>query len=141
MQQREETSSGKERDPCADRLLIVDDEKTIRELFRMIVYSAIPELQIDVAVNGAEAVEIFKSTHPKVLLMDLHMPVMDGRMAFFEISRECEKRNWETPSVIFCTGFSPSDSIKQIVEDNPNHCLLAKPVGAETVISAVKERL
>jgi CheY-like chemotaxis protein/HPt (histidine-containing phosphotransfer) domain-containing protein len=40
-----------------------------------------------VAINGAEAVEIFKNENISAVLMDCHMPIMDGFQATSEIRR------------------------------------------------------
>jgi len=73
--------------------------------------------------------------------MDLHMPVMDGQQAFLELKRMCESRGWEMPSVVFCTGFIPPDSIREVIARQPRHALLSKPVTGDKLVDAVKARL
>lgn len=124
-----------------NRILIVDDEKTILKLFQMILSTGMPGYTIDMASNGQEAVDAFSGGHHAVLIMDLHMPVMDGQAAFFKIDHLCKEHQWEMPSVVFCTGFAPPDSIRGVIGDDSRHCLLAKPVSGETIIEAVKSRL
>jgi CheY-like chemotaxis protein len=121
--------------------LIVDDEKALLKLFRMILRLDLPETEVDVALNGEEAVEIFRDRHHAVLLMDLHMPVMDGRAAFFAIEEYCREQGWEMPAVVFCTGFAPPDAVSRVVESNPAHCLLAKPVTADLLVNTIRSRL
>lgn len=123
------------------RVLIVDDEGTIVRLFQMILSTALPSVKIDTASNGIEAVELFGTGHHGVILMDLHMPGMDGYAAFNRIERMCRDRGWEMPCVIFCTGFTPPDTVSNVVNSNPVHALLTKPVGGQTLIEAVKSRL
>jgi two-component system, cell cycle sensor histidine kinase and response regulator CckA len=123
------------------RLLIVDDEKTIQRLFNMILSPALPGIKIDMASNGAEALDKFSSGHHGTVLMDLHMPVMDGHAAFMRIERLCLDKNWEMPPVVFCTGFAPPDTVMTIVRQNSKHCLLSKPVSGEALTDAVKSRL
>lgn len=123
------------------RLLIVDDERTIQRLFNMILSPALPGIKIDMASNGAEALDKFSSGHHGVVLMDLHMPVMDGHAAFTRIERLCQDRNWEMSPVVFCTGFAPPDTVMTIVNQDSKHCLLSKPVSGQTLIDAVKTRL
>jgi nitrogen-specific signal transduction histidine kinase/ActR/RegA family two-component response regulator len=125
----------------SDRILVVDDEKAISRLFQMILTSALEGRIIDVASNGEEAVNAFVEKHHAVIVLDLHMPVMDGKEAFFKIESLCKENNWQMPSVVFCTGYAPSDSIKNVVEFVSKHCLLAKPVTGETIVEAVKGRL
>ncbi len=122
-------------------ILIVDDEEPIRKLFRMIVQADLPNVRIDVAENGARALEVFRESDYGVVIMDLYMPVMDGRQAFSEIERLCRERDRPMPRVIFCTGFTLPESLNRIVADGRIHCLLRKPVKADALVRAVKERL
>jgi two-component system, NarL family, sensor histidine kinase EvgS len=58
------------------RILIVDDSIFIRDLIK----SFYDEYGFDLieAVNGREAVEMARSCIPDLILLDIHMPVMDG---------------------------------------------------------------
>jgi two-component system alkaline phosphatase synthesis response regulator PhoP len=61
------------------RILIVDDEDDIREF---IGYNLRREgYTIYTASNGKEAVEVARTTQPHLILLDMMMPIMDGRQA------------------------------------------------------------
>lgn len=123
------------------RILIVDDEKGIRELFKKILSLDIPDCRVDLAVNGLEAIDVFKTAHHKVILMDLSMPVMDGEVSFKEIMKYCDEADWEKPSVVFCTGFAPPNTIQSVVGTDTSHALLAKPVSRDTIVKTLKSKL
>lgn len=123
------------------RVLIVDDDELIVNLFRAILASATVGMEIDVAADGAQAVERFRARRHGVLLMDLHMPVMDGFSAFRRIEELCGEGKWRMPAVVFCTGFAPSDTLKQVLEEDPRHGFLSKPVAADQLVEAVVSRL
>jgi CheY-like chemotaxis protein len=123
------------------RILVVDDEKNIRELFLALISLHLPKSRIDVAVNGTEAVELFRQTRPDIILMDIMMPVMNGEKAFVEIKRICSENKWQMPSVIFCTGYAPSDLIDMILKEDPRHCLLTKPVTNANLLKVIQERM
>jgi len=123
------------------RILLIDDEETIRKLFQMIVSSSLPDCTVDTAANGKEGTELFAQHHHAAIVMDLHMPVMDGQTAFQEINRLARDRNWEAPAVIFCTGFAPPEIVSRIVADNSMHCLISKPVRGEVLVDAIKARI
>lgn len=60
------------------RLLIVDDQRLMREGLRTLL-----ELEPDIQVageagDGQEALQLYASLQPDVILMDIRMPVMDG---------------------------------------------------------------
>ena len=60
------------------RILIADDDSTIRMLFRRML-EAQPDSQVcSEAVNGVEAVEQAARVAPDVAILDLSMPVMNG---------------------------------------------------------------
>ena len=128
--------------PCEKGvILLVDDEKAICRLFQMILRSALPDCNIEVAADGAEAIEAFTSVHHSVLVMDLHMPVMDGQTAFIKIQKLCEAKKWDMPSVVFCTGFAPPDVVRGVVAEDARHCILAKPVSGQVLTDTIKDRL
>ena len=113
----------------------------IRKLFGMIITSEFPEALIDQAMDGKEAVEAFAEGCHDLVIMDLQMPGQDGRESFFEIVKVCQKNQWVIPPIIFCTGFTPSESLAEIIKDSSIHCLLRKPVKAESLLEAVRVRL
>ena len=60
------------------RVLVVDDHALVREGVRALIAS-LPELDFaGEAADGQQAIERARVTRPDVVLMDLHMPVLDG---------------------------------------------------------------
>jgi CheY-like chemotaxis protein len=123
------------------RVLIVDNEHLIRRLFGLIVTSEFPGVAVDQASNGLEAIESFRVHRQDVLILDLQMPVVDGREAFQGIEQICQRNGWRVPPVIFCTGYAAPESLASIVADGSYHRLLRKPVRAENLVQAIRERL
>ena len=68
----------------AVRVLVVDDEPPIRDLMRMVLEEE--GYEVRTATNGAEALAQAATFEPDVILLDMSMPVMDGR-AFVEAYR------------------------------------------------------
>ncbi len=135
-------SLGEKQNPCdRQRVLVVDDEPGIRKIFQEILSTGLPGCNIDVASNGTEAVELFKTFHHCVLLMDLHMPVMDGETAFYKLSELCEKENRAMPTVVFCAGYEPSYELHRVIADSRGHCILRKPVTNDMLLDTIKARL
>jgi CheY-like chemotaxis protein len=133
---------GGDKKPCEkNRLLVVDDEKAIRTVFKQILSYGLKDCQIDLAANGQEALNAFMEAHYCLLLMDLNMPVMDGETAFIKITEICEEKNWEMPSVVFCTGYNPSHVIRDVVEHDSHHAILQKPVSNENLLKELRRRI
>jgi CheY-like chemotaxis protein len=124
----------------ARHLLIVEDDNSLRTFFENLLKTKIPDLVIDCASNGAEALASFHVKHQAVIIMDIFMPIMNGEEAFHEIKKLCKDKKWEMPAVIFCTGYIPPDSIRETIANDSLHCYLAKPVASETLVNAVRNR-
>jgi two-component system OmpR family response regulator len=85
--------------PKPKKILIVDDDPSIRE----ILCTQLGRLgfQASAAADGKEAVALFKSDPPDLILMDMMMPVMDGLAACQQI-RALEKKGARVP-ILFLT--------------------------------------
>lgn len=64
------------------RVLIADDQKLFVESLSTFLHNYAEDIEVvGIASNGAEAVDKALEFLPDVILMDVHMPVMDGVMA------------------------------------------------------------
>jgi DNA-binding NarL/FixJ family response regulator len=94
------------------RILIADDDPSIRSLLRRLLEKE-PNWQVCAeASNGVEAIEKVKRIDPDLVVMDLSMPVMTGLQAAPEIVKarpHCRcyllvlrkfQMNWQMPLVI-----------------------------------------
>lgn len=122
-------------------IMVVDDEPTLLKFFEYVLQREMPDLTVDHAGNGAEAVALFNVKHHSLIILDISMPIMNGEEAFHEMKRICKEKKWEMPAIIFCTGYTPPDSIRQAIAHENIHCYLPKPVTKDTLINAVKNRL
>ena len=123
------------------RVLIAEDNAATRNLFAVIVSENVPGLNVDLAVNGGEAVSMFKEAHQGVIVMDLYMPVMSGLKTYRQIEEICQKEKRVIPSVIFCTAYAPLEVLDDIIAKNEQHCLLKKPLTGNQLAKAIQQRL
>lgn len=77
------------------KILIVDDEQNIREIFEKIFSN---DYTVFTAANGGIALEIITREKPSLVLVDIVMPVMDGIDVLKKI-----KTMKDRPSVIVLT--------------------------------------
>ena len=73
---------------AALKVLIVDDDPTMRKLLRRVL-SKSPSVEVtEEAKSGAEAMSLLPTFEPDVVIMDVNMPVMGG----IEATREIKAR-------------------------------------------------
>lgn len=104
--------------------LVVDDSKIVRRLERHIM----EELGFSVmeAEDGQKALGACHQQKPDLILLDWHMPVMNG-IDFLKALREMP--GGDTPIVIFCTTESELSSIVTALEAGANEYVM-KPFDA-----------
>lgn len=70
------------------RVLIADDEARFRETLRPLIDRQ-PELHVvGAAENGLDAIELCDELEPDVVVIDLHMPVVDGVAAVARMRKD-----------------------------------------------------
>jgi len=69
------------------RVLICDDEPSIRELYRFAFEQA--GAQVGEAADGDECITAARADYPDVIVLDLFMPRRDGLAALPELRRAC----------------------------------------------------
>jgi len=117
------------------RVLLADDQP----IGRLGVQHLLSPLGVDLemAADGAEAVEKFRSGQFDLVLMDIDMPVMDGLAAVRAI-REHERRSEATPALIamLTAHISPEHRRAAWVAGANTH--LAKPLDPNQLLTIVR---
>ena len=76
---------GAEQPAAAYRVVVADDAASMRELMRTLL-SLEPDFEVvGQAGNGAEAVALVAELEPDLVVIDVSMPVLDGRAAIAQI--------------------------------------------------------
>jgi DNA-binding NarL/FixJ family response regulator len=115
------------------RLLLVDDQRLMREGLRTLF-----ELEADIevvgeAANGQDALESYDTLAPDVVLMDIRMPEMDGVQA----TRQLLTR-WPGAKVIILTTFDDDENVFEGLRAGALGYLL-KDVSGQELAEAVRE--
>lgn len=114
-----------------DKILIAEDEPTTRLIFSTLLQDE--GYEVVSAENGAECVELAKSSKPDVILLDLQMPVMDGYEAMRILKSNVETR--DIPIIILSANSDPH-SVKTVFELGATE-FLPKPVNIEELLIRV----
>ncbi len=97
--------------------------------------------KVTLAINGIEAVELFKEEHFDLILMDVHMPGMDGVEATQEIRRiEKESGIGEGIPIIAMTANKFNDEVKLFLKSGMNDHL-GKPFKPTELDAVIKKNL
>ena len=115
------------------RVLVVDDESSIRDLLQKTL--ALAEYEVDVAPDGRSALERMRLYPYDLLIADLKMPGMDG----LTVIREAKRYKANLP-VIIITGFSTEMSAIEAVNLGVAG-YLTKPFRVPQVLAAAAKAL
>lgn len=117
------------------RILIVDDDETIRELLAQ--FFELEGYETQTASNGKLAFEKAVAARPDLVITDIRMPVWDG----FEMAKNLWTLEPPLVPVIFISGYAEGDELKEL-RGNPNMiAFFPKPLSAAMLIDKVNEFL
>jgi DNA-binding NtrC family response regulator len=91
------------------KILVIDDEKSIRTTLKDILEHE--GLEVDMASNGPEGIEIFRSTDYDAILCDIKMPDMDG----LEVLEKIQVISHDVP-VIMISGHGTIDTAVEAIK-------------------------
>ena len=115
------------------RILLVDDNEVNRKVASLFLAPHAPKGIVE-ATNGQQALDALKSQEFDIVLLDLHMPVMDGYQAIERIRTSNEA--WSTVPVIALTADAMSED-KDRCEAAGMSGFVAKPIAADELISEI----
>lgn len=85
------------------KILVVDDEEMMLMMARHILST---KYEVITASDGFEAIELFESEHPDMVLSDLMMPEMDG----YELHRILQEKSAGTVPIMFMSADESEES-------------------------------
>jgi DNA-binding NarL/FixJ family response regulator len=86
--------------PQPIRVMLVDDQRLMREGLRTLLELEPDMVVVGEAGDGQEALELYASAQPEVILMDIRMPRLDGVEATWRL-----RARWPEARVIILTTF------------------------------------
>lgn len=116
------------------RVLIVDDIPFIRTVIRDILEEAGFNV-VGEASDGAQALGLYKALKPDVVLLDIHMPVLDGIETLKRIISFNRKA-----TVIMCSSLGDQQNIINAISLGAKD-FVVKPFRKERIISAIRKAL
>ncbi|NIM96438.1 MAG: response regulator [Anaerolineales bacterium] len=117
------------------KLLIVDDKAVNRQL--MIKILSPFGFELEEAVDGKEAIEIWESWAPHLIWMDMRMPVMDG----YEATRTIKATTKGQATVIIALTASALEEDRVIILSEGCDDYIRKPFQEEEIFNALSQHL
>ena len=126
------------------RILIVEDDIDCRLMLQTLVESM---GRCDVAVNGKEAVRAFQLAHTNddqydLILLDILLPLMDGRQALStirELEEEMDIGGQDRVAVIMVSALDDADNIMGAFFKEGCEAYIKKPFKKEALITEIKK--
>lgn len=118
------------------RVLVVDDNATNHIVTTSLLESLVGELHT--ASNGQQAIDVLKTTPIDIVLMDIHMPIMDGIESTLAIRGSEE--SWADVLIIALTA-DPQYQQKRLCRNIGMDGALAKPVKLVELLKAIDDVL
>jgi len=115
-------------------LLIVEDEKLIREFIGKIIQDRFPSLRIQSAGDGFEGLEKIKAFKPHIVWTGVKMPRMDG-LKMIELIRQ--DPDLKSTKIIVCTGCYTMEDVKTRALELGVDRFFPKPFKIEETLSAI----
>ncbi|MDQ3099447.1 MAG: response regulator [bacterium] len=118
------------------KILIVEDDKIILNMYRVKFTKAMHEVQI--SENGADALKLMKSFNPDIVLMDLMMPVMDGFTALKNAKADPAISNIP---IIILTNLSQTEDADQTMKNGAAAYMIKSDLTPTQVLEKVENFL
>lgn len=115
------------------RILVADDNKAVQDLVSE--FLEFLGYEVDLAINGIEALAVFLASTFDLVLTDLDMPAMDG----MSLAGHIKAKSPNTP-VILLTG-ADRKTVLEKVEKGPVDSVIFKPFMLEDLQSKVRGAL
>jgi len=112
-----------------EKILVIDDDKEIVKLIS--IYLVNEGYQVVKAFNGVEALKIIEDEKPKLIILDVMMPGIDG----IEVCKKIRER-WSIPIVILSAKVQKNDRITGLLTGADDY--ITKPFDALEFIVRIK---
>jgi len=116
-------------------ILVVDDQPENRDWLMKLLTSV--GFSVRGAANGEAAVQAWKEWNPRLILMDVHMPVMDG----LEATRRIKADPGGKQTVVITLTASALDDDRQSFTQSGADDFLAKPLREEDLLEKIRALL
>ncbi len=116
------------------RILVVDDTADNVKLIKAMIKSIATE--IDVAVDGEEALEKITSNDYDIVLLDIMLPKLSG----IDVLKKVRERGIDLP-IIVMTAYGSEELAVETLREGGDDYLINKPIRTEDLLEAISKAL
>jgi len=116
-----------------ERLLVVDDERSMREFLEIML--AGEGYEVETAASGEDAYDIYRKDRPDLVLTDVRMPGMSG----LDLIREIRAIDPSAPIIAITAYASADDAIRAVREGAYDY--ISKPFQIEDLRAVIRNAL
>ena len=117
-------------------ILIVEDEPDLADIYQTLLVQA--GYKVELAHNGQEALELANANPPKLILLDLRMPVMDG--VEFLKHYDVKKKHNKVKVIVF-SNYDLQDEIDDAYRLGADRYVLKAWASPKELLQIVKDSL
>lgn len=118
-------------------VLLAEDDEDNRDLVQFVLMRSKMDIELIVAENGKEAIEMAREKMPNLILMDMQMPVMDGWTAIPILKADAVTQ--EIPVIAFTAQAKPEDRARTQEIGCVDH--FTKPMDPEELLTLIQKYL
>ena len=106
------------------KVLLVEDSRLFRQVFKQLLRTRFPSLEIHEASNGEEALAVTDQIAPSLIFMDIRLPDANG----LELAQEIKARH---PRIIMIILTGYDSEYREAAGRNADHFLSKRSTSAE----------
>jgi DNA-binding response OmpR family regulator len=115
------------------KILVIEDDEALLGLMKRVLQRA--SYEVCCAVNGSDGILLNEKENPDLILLDLHMPEMDGIETLRNIRRDDDQ-----VLVVILTGYASPDTIRDAADLNVSE-YLSKPFENQQLVNVIATTL
>lgn len=119
------------------KVMIIDDDKDLNEMMKLIFTRKLEDFDIIQAFDGFEAGKLLVSEKPDVIILDIDLPGVNGHLLCAKIKEDKDLNN---PIVISISGLDDTFEEEKILSEGAD-AFFTKPLDFEKLISAMQDLL
>lgn len=119
------------------KILLVEDDEDNRDLVSFVLKRSKLDVELLIAENGEQAVQMATANPPSLILMDMQMPVMDGWQAVPLI--KADERTKDIPIIAFTAQARVEDKARTKAIGCVEH--YSKPMDPEELLTLIQKYL